>query len=664
MASSRTITTHFKQFLLIVLVNLVGAILTFVSVYHTTTTNQISAQILLGSNAPTYSYTDHGYTQPQHVRTISIIHVTNALNCDAFPDHPSYLYYAQPYTFLSWFNAQSFAMYQNTDNVHPILKVHHYRNITFILNITLTSAHYPKDDAIIPNFITILPHLNRSLKNSRYSQLPNAPELKEYYAQNNTLKDIPFIHDIIQAAYNHQSTSEYIIYSNADIGVHKHFYLKVAHFILNGHHAFQINRRGISKKKLFERISSFEHSTHVLDTTSKHQVLDAVYSEMYNGDASSKHGGSDCFVFRRRGWKDMVLGDVFIGYGPIGFALRRELKKVFGRQYHTYKCKVNLTFHIGIQRTGGKLKHPVTLLNMRLWRERYNMTTPDYECEFDLNKTKLFIGTHHKTGTVLLTRRIIPRIVNYWDTQCNGNTAMGNWLTALHWFVKDTHCTEQAIDAFVRKHTRDSIILHVIRDPVDTVFSGYNYHKTTDKEAWLKQDIDKVKRAKNICELMMQRMDDALLSRSLQNIYQTMNLSIGLQIEYYRYMLCELGQINNSYHAILTHKHNLQYGNDVRFENIRLEQFEDNFNSTMQMILDMVGIHSVKHTNNIMNAVNVFNIYDKSDKKRIKQLRHVTVGRYNKTQQINVLLSDNNRCNALKRATISLDYAWKYDMYC
>eukprot|EP01083_Nonionella_stella_P165556 551003_1 len=194
MTWSRRTTTHFKQFVLIVSV---GAILTFVSVYQITVRNQISSQILLGSNEFEPTYYDN---TPKHIRIISIIHVTNALNCMDFPDHPSYLYYAQPYTFLSWLNAKTYAMYQDEDHLP---KVHHYRNISFVLNITLTSAHYPKDDAIIPNFITILPHLNRSLKRSRYSQLTNAPELQEHYAQNKTLADIPFIADIIGAAYNH-----------------------------------------------------------------------------------------------------------------------------------------------------------------------------------------------------------------------------------------------------------------------------------------------------------------------------------------------------------------------------------------------------------------------------------------------------------------------------
>src|SRR6185295_9993636 len=60
----------------------------------------------------------------------------------------------------------------------------------------------------------------------------------------NNKKALPLLKDVLQSAYDN-SNADYIIYSNADIGIMPQFYSAIEEYIKSGHDAIVINRRRI-----------------------------------------------------------------------------------------------------------------------------------------------------------------------------------------------------------------------------------------------------------------------------------------------------------------------------------------------------------------------------------------------------------------------------------
>jgi hypothetical protein len=139
----------------------------------------------------------------------------------------------------------------------------------------------------------------------------------------NNGRALPLLKDILGLAYK-ISTADYIIYSNADIGLMPQFYNAVADHIKNGHDAIVINRR---------RIKS---------TLNKIEDLDAIYSEV-----GKAHIGYDMFVFKRSLFEKFILGNTCIGIPFVGNDLFYNLF-CFAENPVLLTDK-HLTFHIGLE---------------------------------------------------------------------------------------------------------------------------------------------------------------------------------------------------------------------------------------------------------------------------------------------------------------------------
>ena len=139
----------------------------------------------------------------------------------------------------------------------------------------------------------------------------------------NNRRALPLLKDILELA-NKNSKADYIIYSNADIGLMPQFYNTVNDYIKNGHDALVINRR---------RVKS---------TLNKVEDLDAIYSEV-----GKAHIGYDMFVFKRSLFEKFILSNTCIGIPFVGNDLFYNLfcfaeKPILLTDKH-------LTFHVGLE---------------------------------------------------------------------------------------------------------------------------------------------------------------------------------------------------------------------------------------------------------------------------------------------------------------------------
>ena len=98
----------------------------------------------------------------------------------------------------------------------------------------------------------------------------------------------------------------------------------------------------------------------------------------------------------------------------------------------------------------------------------------------------------------------------------------------------------------------------------------------------------------------------------------------------------------------------------VHLRNIRMEYLLTNFNQTLLSMLDIIGMIDNIDRNNVMELLQAFDINNMN----LKLEQHITKGTYDKDEQINILLSDINRCQLLRNMTINLNYNWPHVTYC
>jgi len=143
-----------------------------------------------------------------------------------------------------------------------------------------------------------------------------------------THRPLPRLVDVIASLYD-SSDAEYFIYSNVDIGLYPDFYIFVKRALDRGFDAFCINRKELPKK----------YAGKLLDKNS----IDLVFAA-----EGSKHPGIDCFVFKRKIVPHLNLGNVFIGYPPVGLLLKTRIEHL--SQNFTWFKEEKLTFHVGDDR--------------------------------------------------------------------------------------------------------------------------------------------------------------------------------------------------------------------------------------------------------------------------------------------------------------------------
>jgi len=218
-----------------------------------------------------------------------IAHIINPF--DAPTDHPSNLAYAQPITFQSMINAK-----KNAEKNIKAKKI----------SIILCTTQYNSDRHVIPKDFKILNDLNRSCQ--------------DVFSFRNKKKKLPLMKDILYRAYN-CTDADIFIYTNADIAVSKNFY----EFIFN------------KVKKGYDGICI--HRGDIIDYVNK--SIDQLYNE-----PKEYHVGHDCIILTRDILQSINLGNIFIGYPPVGTVLKNQVRK-YAKKFLEIETGSNLTFHLG-----------------------------------------------------------------------------------------------------------------------------------------------------------------------------------------------------------------------------------------------------------------------------------------------------------------------------
>ena len=141
----------------------------------------------------------------------------------------------------------------------------------------------------------------------------------------NVPKPLPRMKDIILSLYD-SSDANYFVYSNLDIGLYPNFYIKINSLISRGYDALCINRRDLPKS--YEGI-----------------VLNEDKLELAFLADGNKHPGIDCFVFRKEIVPSLNLGNVYLGFPPVGQVLRAQIE-LQSNNFLWVKDE-QYTFHLG-----------------------------------------------------------------------------------------------------------------------------------------------------------------------------------------------------------------------------------------------------------------------------------------------------------------------------
>jgi len=185
------------------------------------------------------------------------------------------------------------------------------------INTSLLSAQYPEDRDAVPDQITATRDLDRSVL-----------DIGNFRVK----RKLPFIKDILERAYE-TVESDYIIFTNVDIGLLPNFYTSVASLIEAGFDSFVINRRTISQAHR------------------KAEDIPLMFAEV-----GQSHMGYDCFIFKREAYKNFTLGLICVGAPYIGKAIM--VNQILNSNSFMVFRDQHLTFHIGNDKkwTSGSLR--------------------------------------------------------------------------------------------------------------------------------------------------------------------------------------------------------------------------------------------------------------------------------------------------------------------
>ena len=348
--------------------------------------------------------------------------------------------------------------------------------------------------------------------------------------------------------------------------------------------------------------------------------------------------------------------------------------------------------------------------------EKYNITNFQL-CDIAY-KSHLLFGSHHKTGSMLLLHLIGHKgIVHLLRKKCEENKAYHShyrhdpWYSP-NWFQPKYHLTAAKIHYFMadsgkkvwrnqRRFPKDTqdyhyVILNIIRNPIDTILSAYNYHRN-GQEQWniiAISNITTIEAAydnaasfycsKNtLMRLMRERLKDEDWRRfgdgvdinniTLQQLYSFSDLNVGIAFEYERYSYCCFDEIYGSYHEIERLMMNETYMEHKKYNeslmhlyNFRTEDFVQDYNGTVGILLDKIGIIWEKERIDFIDRFQEYDVHNPKayTMKQKKKRHHITDGKFNKTLQREILLRDKERCAMLKKQTEMLDYNWTFKQFC
>ncbi|MDF1672845.1 MAG: hypothetical protein P1U41_05040 [Vicingaceae bacterium] len=180
------------------------------------------------------------------------------------------------------------------------------KNYSSNIEITNCAVVFEEDKSSVPNFIEQTELIDRSV-------LDVNKNLKN--------RKLPILGDVLEKGSKLINT-DYIIYTNIDIGLQPNFYESVAEFTAKGYDAFAINRRRVSEKY-----------------TNVNQ-LNQIYAEV-----GEMHIGYDCFVFKTELLKCFKLNNVCVGIPFVDSAILFNLI-AYSNSFKLFTNK-HLTFHVG-----------------------------------------------------------------------------------------------------------------------------------------------------------------------------------------------------------------------------------------------------------------------------------------------------------------------------
>ena len=236
----------------------------------------------------------------------------------------------------------------------------------------------------------------------------------------------------------------------------------------------------------------------------------------------------------------------------------------------------------------------------------------------------------------------------------------------------------KALKKYAGKEKHHLVIINIIRNPVDTIISAYNYHYQ-GLEGWTQVSLQQIAHRKfnfqekkeNTCtsQLFTNLTASMGLSSnvSIQRLYKDiLTTKMGINFEYLRYTHCCFDEIYSSYNRIndlLNFNHSIfDYWdtNNMHFHTFRVEQFAHEFDETCQSLMDKLGILGTKDRHNLLKKLHKYDLHSMSSK-RIRRSKHITKGKYDKKAQLKLLLTDVNQCDDLKHKTELLGYQWQFD---
>eukprot|EP01083_Nonionella_stella_P107800 312692_1 len=322
--------------------------------------------------------------------------------------------------------------------------------------------------------------------------------------------------------------------------------------------------------------------------------------------------------------------------------------------------------------------------------------------------SKYLIGAHHKTGSVLMNWHLSQQGVKYYlDHYCswdNDSTYRGK-AHSHQTKIYNYHLSELYIrywtSGFAKSNRRfekpvHAVVINMIRNPVDTILSSYNYH-TRGPEEWTRVPLYNIGKFKTSFN---ERQEIMCSKKLFMNLTQQMDLDSnvtiqdlytdilsehqGIYYEFMRYSECCWWEIYSSYETmnkIMDGDMDILEGKDtdlIHAKQFRLENFFVDFNRSCNEYLDVMGILDDVDRNTLMNKFQRWK-YDTKDKEKVEgymRHKHVTVGQFDKKSQIELLLqidvntstywleSARDRCILLKEKTILLGYQWQFDGLC
>ena len=198
--------------------------------------------------------------------------------------------------------ADEFA-YSNTDDANDI-------------EVNFLATFYPEDEEIVPTWCIKTPYLTESTK---YGLKPDGRKTK-------IERHLPYFYEILDRAYETSEGCDYIIQTNADIGVQPYFYHLIKTLIEDGNDAFCINKRIVPEK--FNKIED----------------IPIIWSTLGN-----PHNGHECFVFRRELYPKFDIGSICMGIPWSESTLIVNLI-AYADNFKVFK-NAHATFHLGDRRT-------------------------------------------------------------------------------------------------------------------------------------------------------------------------------------------------------------------------------------------------------------------------------------------------------------------------